>query len=233
MNLPKPVVDYRELRPGNLLSPRYRHLLLLLYWIGYLLSFILIERICPPAQHHIVHCALDDLIPFCEWFLLPYMSWHVSLLLMSLYTLAYDIDAFKRFTGYLILTTSIAVAVYIIWPSQQLLRPDLTALGRDNLLIRLVGLVYTVDTNTNVCPSLHCIGGFAILFAARSTPRFRTRGWTVFFTVFALLVCASTVFMKQHSIIDFFAALPVSALGYYLFYFRGRKAIAAKATAAV
>ena len=146
------------------------------------------------------------------------MSWHVSLLWMSLYTLAYDIPAFKRFMWYLILTTVLAEIVYIVWPSQQLLRPDLAALGRSNLLTKLCGIIYTVDTNTNVCPSLHCIGGFAILFAALDMPRFRTKGWTVFFVIFALLICASTVFMKQHSIVDFFAAIPVILIGWLAIY---------------
>ena len=218
MKLRPPVVDYRTLRLGNLLSPAFRHVLLLLYWPAYLLSFILIERLCPAPAYHTVRCALDDLIPFCEWFLFSYVAWHVSLLWMSLYTLAYDIAAFRRFMWNLILTTAIAIAVYLIWPSQQLLRPDLSALGRENLLTRAVGLIYAVDTNTNVCPSLHCIGGFAILFAALDMPRFRTRGWTVFFVIFALLICASTVFMKQHSAVDFFAALPVILIGWLIIY---------------
>lgn len=218
MKLRPPVVDYRTLRLSNLLSPAFRHVLLLLYWPAYLLSFILIERICPAPAYHTVRCALDDLIPFCEWFLFSYVSWHVSLLWMSLYTLAYDIAAFRRFMWNLILTTAIAIAVYLIWPSQQLLRPDLSALGRENLLTRAVGLIYAVDTNTNVCPSLHCIGGFAILFAALDMPRFRTRGWTVFFVIFALLICASTVFMKQHSAVDFLAALPVIIIGWLIIY---------------
>lgn len=220
MKLRPPVVDYRTLRLSNLLSPAFRHVLLLLYWPAYLLSFILIERLCPAPAYHTIRCALDDLIPFCEWFLFSYVSWHVSLLWMSLYTLAYDIAAFRRFMWNLILTTAIAIAVYLIWPSQQLLRPDLSALGRENLLTRAVGLIYAVDTNTNVCPSLHCIGGFAILFAALDMPRFRTRGWTVFFVIFALLICASTVFMKQHSAVDFFAALPVILIGWFACYFR-------------
>ena len=218
MKLRPPVVDYRKLRPGNLLSPTYRHLLFLLYWLGYLFSFILIERLCPAPAYNTVWCPLDDAIPFCEWFIIPYCAWHVSLLWMSLYTLAYDIPAFRHFMWYLVLTTIIAVATYVVWPSQQLLRPDLTTLGRDNLLTRAVGLIYTVDTNTNVCPSLHCIGAFAILFAAMDIPRFRTWGWAAFFTVFALMICASTVFMKQHSIVDFFAALPVILIGWLAVY---------------
>jgi len=231
MKLRPPVLDYRKLRPSNICSPQFRHVLLLLYWIAYLISFIFIERLTPAAYHHPVHMKLDDLIPFCEWFIFAYMSWHVSLVWISLYTLAYDIEEFKYFMYNLILTTAAAVVIYIIWPNEQLLRPDLATLGRDNILTRLCGVVYTVDTNTNVCPSLHCIGGFAVAFAAVSCPRLNTRGWKVFFYTLAMLICASTVFMKQHSIADFFAAIPLILIGYFLFYFPRRKAIAEKAKA--
>ena len=231
MKLRPPVIDYRKLRLSNILSPEFRHVLLLLYWPAYLLSFVLIERLCPAPVYNTVWCKLDDMIPFCEWFIFPYMSWHVSLLWMSLYTLAYDLGAFKRFMWNLILTTAIAVATYVIWPNQQLLRPDLPTLGRSNVLTWAAGIIYTVDTYTNVCPSLHCIGGFAILFAAMDIPRFRTKGWTAFFVVFALMICASTVFMKQHSIVDFFAAIPVIIVGWFAFYFRPWKtAFASKNT---
>lgn len=224
MKLRSPVIDYRKLRWSNLTSPEYRHVLLLLYWPAYLFSFVLIERLCPAPVYNTVWCRLDDLIPFCEWFFIPYSAWYFSLLWASLYTLAYDLPAFRRFMYYLIMTTGIAIAVYIIWPNQQLLRPDLATLGRENLFTKAVGLIYTVDTNTNVLPSLHCIGGFAVLFAAMDIPRFRTKGWAAFFVIFALLVCASTAFMKQHSVLDFFAALPVIALGYCVVYLpKGKK----------
>ena len=232
MKLRPPVVDYRKLRPSNLNSPQYRHVWLLLYWMGYLVSFIFIERLTPAAYHPPVWCKLDDYIPFCEWFIFPYMSWHVSLLWMSLYTLAYDLGAFKRFMWNLILTTAIAVATYVIWPNQQLLRPALTTLGRSNVLTWAAGIIYTVDTCTNVCPSLHCIGGFAILFAAMDMPNFRRKiGWVIFFILFALMICASTVCMKQHSIVDFFAAIPVILIGWFAVYCRPwKKAFASKNT---
>ncbi len=217
----KPFVrDYRKLRLNNLTAPEFKHLLYLLYWPAYLVAFALIERLAPAASYTPVWCPLDDLIPFCEWFLFPYVAWIASLVVMSLYTLAYDIEAFKRFMRYLILTTAITVAIYIIWPNEQQLRPDLATLGRENLLTKLVGFIYFVDTSTNVCPSLHCIGAFAILFTGLSMKKFRTPGGYAFFWFFALIVCASTVFMKQHSIVDFFAAIPLILLGYFAVFFR-------------
>ena len=42
------------------------------------------------------------------------------------------------------------MAVYIIFPNRQDLRP--LVFPRDNLLTKGVALLYSVDTNTNVCP---------------------------------------------------------------------------------
>ena len=63
-------------------------------------------------------------------------------------------------------------------------------------------------------------------------PNFRRKiGWVIFFILFALMICASTVFMKQHSIVDFFAAIPVILIGWFAVYCRPwKKAFASKNT---
>ena len=48
-------------------------------------------------------------------------------------------------------------------------------LGGD-LLTRFTAKLYAADTNTNVCPSIHVIGSFAVYFAARDIRRFRAKG---------------------------------------------------------
>ena len=40
----------------------------------------------------------------------------------------------------------------------------------------------------------------------------------LFVTVFSILVCLSTAFVKQHSVVDILAALPVVLLGEILIY---------------
>ena len=227
MKLRKPVVNYLKLRPRNILSPEYRHVLLLLYWVAYMIFWFLIEHLTPDSRYMLIHSPLDDMIPYWEWSIFAYAGWYVSLVWVTLYTLAYDIDAFKRFMYYLCVTTVISMSIFVLFPFE-FTRADLDSLGRSNILIDLTQLIYTVDMNRNVCPSMHCTGAFAVLFAMHSTATFRTKGWTAFFTIFALMVCASTMLIKQHSILDFFAALPVIAVAYYLVYFRDRKAIAAK-----
>lgn len=49
---------------------------------------------------------------------------------------------------------------------------------------------------------------------------FGTRGWRITFGLTALLISVSTVFLKQHSVLDVVAAVPICMVAYYLVYKR-------------
>lgn len=86
----------------------------------------------------------------------------------------------------------------------------MTQFPRDNLFTRLVALVYSQDTNTNVCPSLHVVGSMAVCFAAWNCRRLRKPLMQGAIWAFAFLVAVSTVFVKQHSALDLILAVPFS-----------------------
>lgn len=205
----KPVIDYRRLRPGYIRTPEFRHLLLLLGWVGYFMLYFLTENLIPAESCTPVHMWLDDVIPFCEWFLIPYVFWY-GLIVFSLgYFLLYDIDSFKRLQIFIIVTQIAAMAVYILWPNRQDLRPEV--LPRDNFLTRCIALLYSLDTNTGVCPSLHVAYSIGIASVWLKT-RYSHWAWKAFVVIAVILICLSTMFIKQHSAVDFFAALPVCLL---------------------
>ena len=212
--IPAPVVDYRKLRLQNLGSDTYRHLLLLIFWPVFGILFAYVERYYPVEYYTPMHSVLDDYIPFCEWFVLPYLFWFMYLAGMLLYTVLYDIDAYKKMMWFIIITYSITLIIYLIWPTCQELRP--MTFERDNIFTRIMDSYYQFDTNTNVCPSLHVIGGIAVQFTFLHCKGKKHIGLHIVFIVTTVLICMSTVFLKQHSIIDVFAALPVCMLGYLL-----------------
>ena len=202
----KPVVDYRELRFSRLREPRFSHLLLLLGWVGYFLLYVLTENLIPAERCTPVHIWLDDLIPFCEWFLIPYVFWYVLIVISLGYFLLYNVDSFKRLQTYILITQILAMAAYIIVPTRQDLRP--VTFERDNILTGCVKLLYCLDTNTGVCPSLHVAYSLGI-----GSTWLKEKGvhpaWKVFVVFAVVMICLSTMFIKQHSALDFFVALPV------------------------
>ncbi|MBQ2750669.1 MAG: phosphatase PAP2 family protein [Clostridia bacterium] len=205
----KPVTDYRNFRFSKLKSPEFSHLFLLLGWVFYFAMYFLTEKLIPADSCTPVWCPLDDRIPFCEWFLIPYVGWYLLVAGSLLYFALYDIPQFRRLQIFIIVTQVTAMLCYILFPTCQNLRPEI--FPRENFLTDCIAFLYTFDTNTGVCPSLHCAYSIGIASVWWKQPDASRRSkWGI--TLFCALVCLSTVFIKQHSVLDFFAALPVCLL---------------------
>lgn len=200
----KPVIDYRNFRLSKINDPQFSHLKLLSGWLVYFLLFLLTENLIPAEDCTPMHCFLDDVIPFCEAFVIPYVGWYLLIIASLGYFLLYDIDSFKNLQKFIILTQLIAMAIYILFPSRQDLRP--AEFPRDNVLTSLVGLLYSVDTNTGVCPSLHVAYsiGIASTWLKEKTA---SVAFKVFIVFCAVIISLSTAFIKQHSVVDIFAAM--------------------------
>ena len=202
----KPVIDYRTLRIHNLTSPQFRHLFLLLGWVVYFILYFLTENLIPAEDCYPVWCPLDDIIPFNELFVIPYVGWYVLIVISLGYFLLYHVENFKGLQTYIMITQGLAMVCYILWPSRQDLRP--AEFPRENVLTWIMGIIYSADTNTGVCPSLHVAYSLGI---ASAWLKEKSAAWYVktVVVIFVVLVCLSVAFTKQHSVVDIFAALPV------------------------
>ena len=211
----KPVIDYCGFRLSRLNSPQFRHLQLLFGWVGYFMLYFLTENIIPAESCYSVHMFLDDWIPFCEWFIIPYVFWYLLIVFSLGYFLLYDIPSFKPLQKYIIITQVLAMTAYILFPTRQDLRPEI--FPRDNFLTDCIALLYRFDTNTGVCPSLHvaCSLGIASVWLRKKDAHWL---WKSFVVVAVILICLSTMFIKQHSAVDFFVALPVCLLAEIIVY---------------
>lgn len=214
MRIKTPAVNYRGLRVGNINTDEFRHVKLLLYWPVFGLLFLFVERIYQVDFYYPMYCSFDDLIPFCEWFVFPYLFWFVFLVGIHIYTLLYDVEAFKRLMKYIILTYTATIVIYLLFPTCQELRP--VVFERDNLLTRFIAGFYQFDTNTNVCPSIHVIGSMAVMETALWSKTICSKRWKAAFVIVAILISISTVFMKQHSVLDLLAAVPLCLVGHCL-----------------
>ncbi len=205
----KPVVNYREFRLSRINEPRFAHLKLLLGWVGYFILYFLTENLIPLEKCHLIHSHLDDLIPFNEWFFIPYTFWFALVAGSLLWFLLYDVESFRGLSKFIIVTQAVAMAVYIIYPSYQDLRPE--AFPRDNFLTHVAAFIYAFDTPTGVCPSLHVAYSMGIASAwvkKKDAPAV----WKAFVVFAAVVISIATAFVKQHSVLDILWALPLSLL---------------------
>lgn len=215
-----PVVDYRNFRLRKLNAPEFSHLKLLFGWVGYFTLYFLTEAIISEESCTPVYCFLDDLIPFCEWFILPYVLWYALVAGSLLYFGLYNIDSFRKLSTYIIITQIAAMVIYVLFPSRQDLRP--VEFPRENILTQIIGILYSFDTNTNVCPSLHVAYSIGIASVWLKEKDVR-KLWKGSILVFVILVCLSTAFIKQHSVLDGFAAIPICLFAEWFVFYRKKR----------
>ena len=197
----------------------YRHLWMLVFWVIYLVLYVVVEH-AVQSDYYVMHCALDDVIPFCEWFIFPYCLWHPLLFAMTLYLAFWDAENFKPYMLFIALGFIPVILFDWVFPNGQDLRP--TDLPQTGLFNAMVSALYRIDTNTNVFPSVHVVGsiGAALALHDSSTSPAALR---LGVSVLAVLICASTLFIKQHAILDVVGAAALSLAAACLIYRKRRR----------
>lgn len=184
----------------------------LLYVPAFIGYFLTTER-REHAHETSVRCALDDVIPFREEWLVPYAAWLPYVLGFAGWLAVRDRDRAEYKDAYFTLVggTALTMVIYEVWPNRQDLQPE--RYPRENLLTSLVARLQGFDSPSNVCPSLHVYTTLCINDALQSScllrhpRRVRAASWAA-----TGAISASTVFLKQHSILDGVAAAGLFAM---------------------
>lgn len=192
--------------------------MLLSGWLVYFLFYFLTENLIPYESCHVIHCALDDIIPFNEYFAVFYVSWYFLIAASLLYFLLYDVESFKKLQTFIICTQVIGMICYIAYPSIQNLRPD--EFTRHNIFTALMGMIYEFDTPTGVCPSLHVAYSMGIMSVWLKQKKLKPLG-KFLIAALCVMISISTAFVKQHSCVDIIAAL-IMCVFIELFVYRKR-----------
>ena len=181
---------------------KYRHAWVFSYMLLYFAWFFYLEKHVDET-FYAVHIRLDDFIPFCEWFIIPYLIWFPFVAISVLYFFFRNKTEFYRLCAFLFGGMTVCLIIYTIWPNGQVLRPDLALLGRDNIAIQLVQMIHKADTPTNVCPSIHVFNSLAVCIAVYRSTEFQNKPVVRYITLLTTIsICLSTVFLKQHSAFD-------------------------------
>lgn len=178
--------------------------------LGYLLLFFGLDFFGREPQY-ILHSWVDDVIPFNEWFAIPYFLWFAVFPLSLLGFLLLDKDDFLELAFVVFVGACVCFAVYVVLPNGLELRPEVPP--RDNLLTRLMQLIWLIDSPNNVCPSLHVSISTAVALVTLRSRRLVGRRWQKALVVLLMaLICVSTMFVKQHSFWDVLAGVVLSVL---------------------
>jgi len=190
-----------------------RHFWLLLGFIPLFIFFKYVEYIVKPV--HLMTIAYDYKIPFIKEFVVAYLMWFPYIFIVFIACGRRSKKEFFRLCAIVYSGMSLVYIFYLIYPNYVNLRQSV--IGND-IFSKLLRLLYSTDTPTNVFPSLHV---YIALVLHQCVVRISTRQgdkWRVYasFAV-SVLIIISTVFIKQHSMADVFAGMLFAMLMLKLF----------------
>lgn len=200
-----------------------KYCLILLYWPFHSLLYEIMRVMFPSdADVLIIESSLDSKIPFCEWFVIPYVLWYLCIAYVVIYPLFKGKREFLRANLLVVSCMAIPMIFCVIVPNgiDVSLRPDFETLGRDNFCISLVKLIYAADSPPrNVMPSMHVSVSWAMFFAVMQSKTLLKKPISKLLAgIMAVLISLATVFIKQHSILDVFAGFGVGVLVFLIVY---------------
>ncbi len=186
------------------------------YCVFYLLAFGMLER--RQVVPYIIHTRFDDLIPFCEYFVVPYLLWFffvgATLVWFGLFQQS-ELE-YRSLTRNLAFGCTVFLITSLLFPNGQDLRP---VLAGDNVFERLVMTLYRTDTSTNVFPSIHVFNSVACCTAVLRNSRLSRIKMVSFSTVtLTVSIILATVFLKQHTVVDVVGALLLNLFTDRMFY---------------
>lgn len=195
---------------------KYHHAWTLLYVLIYMPWFMWLEQHVT-TDFHVIHMSIDDHIPFCEYFIIPYFLWFLFVPAVMIYEFFYSRREYYQACAFLFIGMTIFLIICTIWSNGLNLRQDISY--RNNICADLVRMLRQTDTSTNVFPSIHVfntLGCFIALMKSKGMQGHKIIKLSA--AILSVLIILSTVFLKQHSVADVIGGFALAAIMYLIVY---------------
>lgn len=198
---------------------KYRHAIpLILYGIIYWLWFCYLEDTVT-TQYRVIHMRIDDYIPFCEIFVIPYFMWFLYVAVAVMLLFFTDKKEYYKSCIFLAVGMTVFLIISTLWPNGHHLRPDI--MPRNNIFTQMIQGLWLTDTPTNLWPSIHVYNSIgAHLAIMHSKVLADKKGIRIASFLLAISIILSTVLIKQHSVFDMLTAFVMAFVMYVLVYRR-------------
>lgn len=164
------------------------------------------------GNHIYLNNYLDDMIPFIPYFVIFYFLWYIFLFLIPLLILKYDKKVFDRYIMVSIIYSVLQGIIFIILPTTM----DRADVVVNSISTFLVNIVYRLDTPVcNLFPSAHCAFTFLFIMSVLDLKNLNKK-YKILISISSILIVLSTIFIKQHVLIDILGAFCIIVPMYYI-----------------
>jgi len=157
---------------------------------------------------HTVGWKIDEKIPLLPGFIYIYISWIPMLALTPLLLFYFSDAVFIRYIIAWILDLILSCMIFLAYPTT-FVHPKPSQKGLTGFVFKLV---YSGSFRyLNSAPSLHCSMALLYIFSVCACPGLPLI-LKVILSAYSLLIICSTLFVKQHVLVDVVTAAPVAVI---------------------
>ncbi|MEO3947054.1 phosphatase PAP2 family protein [Gorillibacterium sp. CAU 1737] len=155
----------------------------------------------PRERVHSLVTEVDRMIPMVKAFAIPYSIWIVFIYICVIYYLKHDKKVYYECLITYVLCAMSCYGIYLVF---QTTVPRPVLYGNDPLT-ELIRYIYRRDQPFNAFPSIHCFSCILVM-RALYTSKFKT--WLNQLLIYGVAgsIVLSTLFVKQHVVLDVVAA---------------------------
>jgi hypothetical protein len=144
-----------------------------------------------------ISTSVDQVIPFMSIFIIPYILWYVYMFIFLVYLWFKNTKVYVKTIFMIVIGELICFIIYFFFQTT-VSRPDIQG---DSPLTVLVQWIYKNDRPYNCFPSIHVLTTFAIMLASLHIKN-KHLITNICIHVLGTLIIISTLFVKQHVILD-------------------------------
>lgn len=174
------------------------------------LNYILAGRLYEKGLD--ISISLDNILPLIPIFILPYIYWYVYVPVGFIKFHKTDRQLYMKLFLMLIIGMCTSYIIYYFFPTQYP-RPTINDGG---ILNYLINKIYSADKPFNCFPSLHVYVTYLVM---RFTPLKGNKKYFIYTQVTGILIILSTLFVKQHFILDIVGSMAILEVLNILFKF--------------
>ena len=162
------------------------------------------------GEPHLIGGLIDNKIPFCNVFIIPYCIWYALIFIVPYYLYIKDKNALSKYIPSYLICSICADIIFIFYPTI-VIRPSIES---DGFLNFATNFIYSTDTPpVNCMPSLHCAVSMLFILVT-----FSSKNISIYFKAFtfiiSILIMMATLFIKQHVFIDFITGISLMTYVY-------------------
>ncbi|MDV4152197.1 phosphatase PAP2 family protein [Clostridium sp. AL.422] len=152
-----------------------------------------------------ISLTIDRNIPLLSVFIFPYIYWYIFIFIGLIFILSKDRNRYLRTLISIYIGMCICYLFYYLYPVE-IARP---VIANNTIPNRIVNLIYELDRPLNCFPSIHVLNTYIIM---RATKWKDNKPWFVYTNIVGILIILSTVFIKQHFVLDGVSAIIIAEL---------------------